>query len=159
MTLLGGQGGIFKSLPRILKFCKGSKVTKIFRFQWTTNNRDTPYPPQYDTFEWTRGIFSKFVQGFWNFGCLGMREMLEGDSADTCAGKFPHMLIGGQAEGLACAETGARTPISVSKNVVVYDWNHNHHNKDSNQNKFGPPHPGPLGGDFCLFVVNIRRWY
>ena len=29
----------------------------------------------------------------------GLGEMFEGDSADTCAGKFP----GGRAEGLACA--------------------------------------------------------
>ena len=47
--------------------------------------------------------------------------MLEGDSANTCAEKFPLMLIGGRAEGLACAEPGARTPISVRVNFDVFD--------------------------------------
>ena len=40
----------------------------------------------------------------------GFGEMFEGDSADMCAGKFPLMLMGGQAEGLACAETRERGP-------------------------------------------------
>ena len=34
----------------------------------------------------------------------GLGEMFEGDSADMCAGKFPLVSIGGQAEGLACAD-------------------------------------------------------
>ena len=41
-------------------------------------------------------------------------EMFEGDSADTGAGKFPLVLMGGRAEGLACADPGARTPIGAS---------------------------------------------
>ena len=40
--------------------------------------------------------------------------MFEGDSADTCAGKFPLVWMGGRAEGLACADPGARTPIGAS---------------------------------------------
>ena len=36
--------------------------------------------------------------------------MFEGDSAETSAGKFPLTSIGGRAEGLACADPGARTP-------------------------------------------------
>ena len=47
----------------------------------------------------------------------GLGEMFEGDSADTCARKFPLVLMGGRAEGLACADTGARTPIGASGNV------------------------------------------
>jgi hypothetical protein len=46
----------------------------------------------------------------------GMGEMFEGDSADTCTGKFPLVLMGGRAEGLACADPGARTPIGASGN-------------------------------------------
>jgi hypothetical protein len=38
----------------------------------------------------------------------GLGEMFEGDSADTCAGKFLLMSMGGQSEGLACADPGAR---------------------------------------------------
>ena len=34
----------------------------------------------------------------------GLGEMFEGDSADTCAGKFPLVSMGGRAEGLACAD-------------------------------------------------------
>ena len=39
---------------------------------------------------------SKFVLGFRNFGYefSAVGEMFEGDSADTCGGKFPLMLIG-----------------------------------------------------------------
>ena len=31
-----------------------------------------------------------------------------------CAEKFPLVSMGGRAEGLACADPGARTPISAS---------------------------------------------
>ena len=44
----------------------------------------------------------------------GLGEMFEGDSADMCAGKFPLVSMGGLAEGHACAEPGARTPIGAS---------------------------------------------
>ena len=44
----------------------------------------------------------------------GLGEMFEGDSADMCAGKFPLVSMGGRAEGLACADPGARTPIGAS---------------------------------------------
>ena len=40
--------------------------------------------------------------------------MIEGDCADMCAKKILLMSIGGQAEGLACADPEARTPISAS---------------------------------------------
>jgi hypothetical protein len=43
-------------------------------------------------------------------------EMFEVDSADMCAGKFPLVLIGGRAEGLACSDPGVRTPIGASGN-------------------------------------------
>ena len=46
----------------------------------------------------------------------GLGEMFEGDSADMCAGKFPLVSMGGRAEGLACADPGARTPIGASGN-------------------------------------------
>jgi hypothetical protein len=51
----------------------------------------------------------------------GLGEMFEGDSADMCAGKFLLMLMGGWAEGLTCADPGARTSTGVSGiGVVVY---------------------------------------
>ena len=50
---------------------------------------------------------------------LGEMFMFEGDSADMCAGKFPLMSMGGRAEGLACADPGARTPIGASGNLVI----------------------------------------
>ena len=52
----------------------------------------------------------------------GLGEMFEGDSADTCAGKFPLVSMGGRAEGLACADPGARTPISTSGNFCSFDF-------------------------------------
>ena len=48
----------------------------------------------------------------------GLGEMFEGDSADMCAGKFPLLLMGGRAEGLACADPGARTPIGASEKFI-----------------------------------------
>ena len=44
----------------------------------------------------------------------GLGEMFESDSEDMCAGKFPLVSMGGRAEGLACADPGARTPIGAS---------------------------------------------
>ena len=44
----------------------------------------------------------------------GVWEMFEGYSAETCAGKIPLLPMGGRAEGPACADTGARTPIGAS---------------------------------------------
>ena len=41
--------------------------------------------------------------------------MFEGDSADTCGGKFLRVTMGGRAEGLTCADPGA-TPIGASGN-------------------------------------------
>jgi hypothetical protein len=39
----------------------------------------------------------------------GLGEMFEGDSADTCAGKFLLVVMGGRAEGLArAADYGER---------------------------------------------------
>ena len=43
----------------------------------------------------------------------GLGERFEGDSADTCAEKFPIVSMGGRAEGLAGADPGARTPIGA----------------------------------------------
>ena len=48
----------------------------------------------------------------------GLGEMFEGNSADTRAGKFPLVSMGGRAEGLACADLGARTPIGASGNLL-----------------------------------------
>ena len=48
----------------------------------------------------------------------GLGEMFEGDSADMCAGKFPIVSMGGRAEGLACTDPGARTPIGASGNFL-----------------------------------------
>ena len=50
----------------------------------------------------------------------GLGEMFKGDSADTCAIKFSLVLMGGQVEGLACADSGARTPIGASGNFDYF---------------------------------------
>jgi hypothetical protein len=42
------------------------------------------------------------------------------ESADMCAGKFPLVSMGGRAEGLACADPGARTPIGASGFFIYY---------------------------------------
>ena len=52
-----------------------------------------------------KGVFSKVVVGFQTSDRTseGLGNMFEGDSADTCARKFPLMSMGGQANGQACA--------------------------------------------------------
>jgi hypothetical protein len=42
----------------------------------------------------------------------GLREMFEGD---MCAGKFLLVLMGGRAEGLACADPVARPPSALAE--------------------------------------------
>ena len=49
----------------------------------------------------------------------GLGEMFEGESADMCAGKCPLTSMGGRAEGLWCADPGARTPIGASGNLDI----------------------------------------
>ena len=49
----------------------------------------------------------------------GLREMFEGESADTFSGKFYLTSMRGQAEGLSCADPGARTPIGVNGILFV----------------------------------------
>ena len=48
----------------------------------------------------------------------GLGEMFAGDSADTRAEKFPLVSMGGRAEGIACADPGARTPIGASEHFT-----------------------------------------
>ena len=61
---------------------------------------------------------SKFVLGSETSDMTseGLGEMFEGYSADTRAGKFPLVSMGGWSEGLACEDPGARTPIGASGN-------------------------------------------
>ena len=47
----------------------------------------------------------------------GLGEMFEGDPADMCGGKFPLVSMGGRADGLVCADPGARTPMGASGNI------------------------------------------
>ena len=49
----------------------------------------------------------------------GLGEMFEGDSADTCAGKFPLVSMGGWAEGLAF-QTRERGPPSALAEFTLY---------------------------------------
>ena len=65
--------------------------------------------------------FSKVVLGFRNLDMIfeGLGEMFVGDSADTCGGKFPLVLMGASLPGLACADPEERIPISASKNLFT----------------------------------------
>ena len=59
----------------------------------------------------------------------GLGEMFEGDSVDTCTGKFPLVSMGGRADRQVCAD-GERGPpsaraevlnqLSKTKNHVLY---------------------------------------
>ena len=48
----------------------------------------------------------------------GLGEMLEGDSADMCAGKFPLVSMGDRAEGLA-TQTRKRGPPSALAEISI----------------------------------------
>ena len=54
----------------------------------------------------------------------GLVEMFEGDSADMCAEKFPLVSMGGQADGIRCADPGVRTPIGASGNFSILRLNY-----------------------------------
>ena len=64
-----------------------------------------------------RGVFSKVILGSKTSDMTSeeLWDMFEGDSADALDGKFPLVLMGGRAEGLACADPGARTPSAQRK--------------------------------------------
>ena len=48
----------------------------------------------------------------------GLGEVFKGDSADTCAGKFSLVSMGGQADPSSVCKRGARTPIGASGNYL-----------------------------------------
>ena len=48
----------------------------------------------------------------------GMWEVFEGDSADTCTGKFPLVSMGGRADRKACAD-GERGPPSARAEILI----------------------------------------
>jgi hypothetical protein len=45
----------------------------------------------------------------------GLGEMFEGDSADTCAEKFPLVSMGGRTNGQACEECERGPPLAQAK--------------------------------------------
>ena len=59
-------------------------------------------------------VFSSFLHFF-----LGRGRFCP-PSQDTCDEKCQLMSMGGQAEGLACADPGVRTPIGMSGNYIGY---------------------------------------
>jgi hypothetical protein len=63
---------------------------------------------------------SKVVLGFRSSDMTseGLREMFEGDSADTCAGKFPLVSMGADRKVLH-AQTQERGPPAVLAEILV----------------------------------------
>ena len=63
-----------------------------------------------------RGYFPKLSKGSETLVMTseGLGEMFESEFTDTCTNKIPLVLMGGGAEGQACADLGARTPIGAS---------------------------------------------
>ena len=49
----------------------------------------------------------------------GLGDMFEGDSLESCAGKFPLTLMGGRAEGLACPDPGSEDPHRRERKFVI----------------------------------------
>ena len=65
----------------------------------------------------------------------GLGGMFEGDSADTCGGKFPLVPMGGRVQGLACLDPEARTPIGASRNLKDLNYPNEHTNFLKNKTK------------------------
>jgi hypothetical protein len=65
------------------------------------------------------GYFEKFSKGTKTLDMTseGLGEVFEGDSADTCGGKFPLLSMGGRVNGQACAD-GERGPPSARAEIV-----------------------------------------
>ena len=53
----------------------------------------------------------------------GFVEMFEGGSADTGAGQFPLVSMGGRAEGLACQTRSSSCSSSCYLTTVITDMN------------------------------------
>ena len=51
--------------------------------------------------------------GYLDMTFEGLQEMFKGDYADTCTETCLLMSIRAKAEGLACTDPGARTPIGM----------------------------------------------
>ena len=82
----------------------------------------------------------------------GLWKMFEGDSADTCAGKFPLVLMGGRAEGLACADPGARTPSALAKILLLFSSLDLSSHVDLHHNDYLIPKP-PSALALMAFVI------
>jgi hypothetical protein len=53
----------------------------------------------------------------------GLGEMYKGDSADTCAGKFPLVSLGGRANGQACEDCEGGPPLARAEILDVQSKN------------------------------------
>ena len=92
----------------------GCSVTKILGFQSTTNNGDPPNPRTIIYLVGQGGYFQKLSYGSETLDMTseGLGEMFEGDSADTCTGKFPLTSLGSERR-VSRAQTRERGPPSA----------------------------------------------
>jgi hypothetical protein len=91
-----------------------SKIVVVFRnFAWANKNRriltqknilGPPLPPALSYIWGVKGGNFKSFPRVSEMTSEGLGEMFEGDSADTGAGKFLLVSMGGRVEGLACAD-------------------------------------------------------
>ena len=124
-------GNFLRFLIPLFKTPEGV-VVGFQNFAWAPNKNiripiknkfGDPLPPAL-CYNWADrgGCFQKLSSGSETLDMTSERlgEMFEGDSADMCAGKFLLVSMVGRAEGLTCADPGARTPISASGNYIYY---------------------------------------
>jgi hypothetical protein len=67
------------------------------------------------------GYFENLSKGSktWDMTSEELGEVFKGDSADTFAGKFPLVSMGGRANGQACAD-GERGPPSAQAELLLF---------------------------------------
>ena len=88
----------------------GLLINKHIRIPFPPKNQGPSYPCTMTPLGGQGGYFQKSSKTS-DINSEGLGEMFEGDSADTFAGKFLLMSMGGRAEGLACADPGAEIHI------------------------------------------------
>ena len=92
----------------------------------------TPFPVTIAVLGGKGGYFQKLPYGskILDITSEGLGEMFEVDSADTWARKFPLMTMRGWAEGLSCADPGARLYLGgkckffweITKMCIEVEW-------------------------------------
>jgi hypothetical protein len=96
------------------------------------------------------GYFEKWSNGSKtsDMTSKGLGEVFEGDSTDMCAGKFPLVLMGGRANGQACADGERGPPTALAEISELFS------KKLFHWHQWGSSLPG-LRTILCIYFLNV----